>query len=320
MRLSKPRSMVDRKRSMRHLVRALVIMVAGTALAVAIPGVRDRGTLLLRKVSGASSASWSELAVRLLPHRWQDDASRMLGHWTVEWNRNLSFPLQLGSKTRLSYRISLGATPNLGSLDCHYTVLAEGQTPHPPHVHEDEEIIVPFVGDVDILRGRAADSTETQDERIGYGRLVYHTSSLPHTIRAVGPGPSGYLVLRWSAPASEGTPDGAVSAQSFDFGKPLAAEPSATEGRSRTLIFEGPTRLLHRLHAHVSFARPGEGSPPHQDPHDVAVIVIEGAVETTSGRVEAPGIIFHPAGRTHFLRSIGTQPARYLAIEFLKRN
>ena len=312
--------MVDLGGSMRRFAKAGVIIATGTALAVAIPGVRSRGTLLFRKVSGTSSEPWSDLAVRLVPHQWQEDVSRMLGHWTVEWNRQLSFPLQLGSKNRLSYRIFLGATPNLGSLDCHYTVLAGGQTPHPPHVHEDEEIIVPFVGDVDILRTAAADSTETRDERIGYGRLVYHSSRLPHTIRAVGPGPSGYLVLRWSAPAREGTPDGAVSAQSFDFGKVLVAEPAATEGRSRTVIFEGPTRLLRRLHAHASFARPGEGSAPHQDPHDVAVIVLQGAVETTSGRVEAPGLIFHPAGRTHFLRNVGAQPARYLAIEFLERD
>jgi quercetin dioxygenase-like cupin family protein len=256
----------------------------------------------------------------MVPYRWQEGARRILGHWAVEWTRHLSFPLRLGSKTRVSYSIFLGATPNLASLDCHYTVLAEGQTPHPPHVHDDEEIIIPLVGDVDIMRAAAADSGETQDERIGFGRLVYHASRLPHTIRAVGPGPSGYLVLRWSAPAVEQAPDGAVSARSFDLGGVLAAQPAATEGRSKTLIFEGPTRLLRRLHAHTSFARPGEGSAPHRDPHDVAVVVLQGAVETTSGRVEAPGIIFHPAGRTHFLRSVGIQPARYLAIEFLERD
>jgi len=50
------------------------------------------------------------------------------------------------------------------------------------------------------------------------------------------------------------------------------------------------------------------------------VVILQGAVETTTGRLEAPSVIFHPAGRTHFLRSVGMQPARYLAIEFLKRD
>ncbi len=305
---------------MNRFAKAGVIIAVGVAIAVAVPGIRERAALLVRKIAGSSTKPWSEVAVQMVPHRWQRGARKMLGYGAEEWSRHLDFPLQLDSQNRLMYSIFRGTTPNLGSLDCHYTVLAEGQTPHPPHVHDDEEIILPLVGKVDIMRAAAADSAETQDERIGSGRLVYHASRLPHTIRAVGPGPSGYLVLRWSAPTGEETPDGAVPAQSFDFGKVLAAEPAPTEGRSRTLIFEGPTRLLRRLHAHASFAQPGEGSAPHQDPHDVAVIVLEGAVETTSGRVEAPGVIFHPAGRTHFLRSVGRQPARYLAIEFLERN
>jgi hypothetical protein len=305
---------------MRRFAKVGIIIATSAAIVVSVPQVRRRGALLVSKVAGSSTDPWREVVVKMVPHRWQEGARSILGYWTVEWSRHLNFPLQVDSQKGLSYSIFLGATPNLDLLDCHYTVLAEGQIPHPPHVHDEEEIIIPFVGSVDILRAAAADSNKTQDERISFGQMVYHASRLPHTIRAVGPGPSGYLVLRWSAPASGGSHDGAVSAQCFDLGQVLTAEPAATEGRTSTLIFEGPTRLLRRLHAHASFARPGEGSPPHQDPHDVAVIVLEGAVETTSGRVEAPGIIFHPAGRTHFLRSVGTQPARYLAIEFLERD
>jgi len=305
---------------MHRFMKAAVLIGVCAAMTLAIPGIRQRCSLLIDRIVGSSTEPWSKVAVQMVPHRWQEGARRMLGHWAVEWTRHLSFPSQLGSKTHFIYRIFLGATPNLTSLDCHYTVLAEGQIPHPPHVHDDEEIIIPLVGDVDIMRAAAADSTETQNERIGFGRLVYHASRLPHTIRAVGPGASGYLVFRWSAPAGDGSPDGALPARSFDFGGLLAAQPVATGGRSRTLIFEGPTRLLRRLHAHASFAQLGEGSAPHEDPHDVAVVVLQGAVETTSGRVEAPSVIFHPAGRTHFLRSVGVQPARYLAIEFLERD
>jgi hypothetical protein len=255
----------------------------------------------------------------MAPHRWQKRARKILRPGE-EWNRHLNFPLQLGSEKVRMYSMSRDPTPNLDSLDCHYTVLAEGQTPHPPHVHDDEEIIIPLVNSVDILRASAADLTTTREKRISFGKFVYHASRLPHTIRAVGPGPSAYLVLRWSASAGEGTPDGAIPAQTFDFAKAFNSEPLAAEGLVRTLIFEGPTRLLRRLHVHASLARLGEGSDPHEDAHDVAVIVLDGTVETTSGRVEAPGVIFHPAGRTHFLRSLGPQPARYLAIEFLQRN
>jgi hypothetical protein len=305
---------------MHRLVKVGIGIGICIAIAIAVPGIRERGSLLLGRIAGSSTEPWSEVAVQMVPFRWQEGVRGMLAHWAVEWSQPLTFPLQLGSESRLSHSIYLGATPNLAWLDCHYTVLAEGRTPHPPHVHDDEEMIIPLVGDVDILRAASSDSTDTRDERIGFGRLVYHESRLPHTIRAAGPGPSAYLVLRWSAPAISGTLDGAVPAQSYDFGRAPGAELAETQGQSKTLIFEGPTRLLSRLHVHTTIARLGAGSAPHRDPHDVAVVVLEGAVETTSGRVEAPGIIFHPAGRTHFLRSVGARPARYLAIEFLERN
>ena len=172
-------------------------------MTAAIPGIRQRSSLLIGRMVGSSTEPWSKVAVQVVPYRWRESARRLLGHWVVEWTRPLHFPLQLGSKTHLIHSIFLGATPNLTKLDCHYTVLAEGQTPHPPHVHNDEEIIIPLVGEVDIMRATAADSSETQDERIGLGRLVYHASRLPHTIRAVGPGASSYLVLRWSAAAGD---------------------------------------------------------------------------------------------------------------------
>lgn len=304
-----------------RLAKAGIAIAAVAAIAVCIPGVRDRGALLFRKATGSSKEPWNEVLTQMAPFRWQEQARRFLANWMEEWSRQLDFPLQLGSESRRSYIIFEGPTPNLNWFDCHYSVLAEGQVPHPPHVHDDEEVIIPLVGSVDVLRADAADSKETRGERVGFGRLVFHASRLPHTIRAVGPGPSAYLVFRWSTTTSQPAAEGSISAQSFDFGKVLAAEPPSTQGRSMNLVFEGPTRFLRRLHTHASFARPGEGSAPHHDPHDVAVVVLEGTLETTGhGRVTAPGVIFHPAGRTHSLRSVGAQPARYLAIEFLAKD
>ncbi len=238
----------------------------------------------------------------------------------MEWSRHLDFPSDLDGLTRRSHRIFLGPTPNLNNLDCHYTVLAEGQTPHPPHVHDDEEIIIPIVGDVAIIRSDAAGWGETREEPGGFGRLVYHSPRLPHTIRAVGPGPAGYLILRWFSPAGAAEPEGAVKGRTYDFREALADAPPDAEDRARVDVFQGPTTALTRLHAHLSFARPGAGSSPHQDAHDVAIVVLEGAVETTTGRVDAPGVIFHPAGKTHFIRAVGDRPARYLAIEFDERS
>jgi hypothetical protein len=189
-----------------RFAKAGVIIAVGVAVVVCIPGVRWRGRLLVSKITGSSTKPWSDVAVQMVPSRWQEGARRKLGHRKVEWSRPLSFPLQLDSQKYRLHGIFDGSTPNLVMLDCHYSVLGEGQPPHPPHVHDEEEVIIPLVGEVDIIRAAAADSTVTRDERISFGRLVYHSSRLPHTIRAVGPGPSGYLVLRWSAPAGERIP------------------------------------------------------------------------------------------------------------------
>src|SRR5262245_37187787 len=112
-----------------------ILLAIVLVLAFSVSGIRERGILVVRKLAGSSTESWSEVAVQLIPYRWQEKARRFLGHWADEWSQPLSFQRGLGNQKRRSYPIYLGATPNLGSLDCHYTILAEGQTPHPPHVH-----------------------------------------------------------------------------------------------------------------------------------------------------------------------------------------
>src|SRR5437762_3730477 len=105
---------------MNRLAKFGVIVAIVAVLALAIPGVRERGMLLVRKIAGTSKVSWSDVAVQMVPFRWQEAVRRRLGYWTFEWNRHLSFPLQLDAQKRRSYEIFLGATPNLDSLDCHY--------------------------------------------------------------------------------------------------------------------------------------------------------------------------------------------------------
>ncbi|MEW5975899.1 MAG: hypothetical protein AB1898_08855 [Acidobacteriota bacterium] len=313
--------MANRKAPKRLLVKAgVVLVIVFLVLAISVPGARERGMLLFAKLTGSSTTAWREVAVQMLPFRWQERARQLIPRRAVEWNRQLDFPLPPDSKQRVSHILFEGPTPNLRVLDCHFTVLPQDQIPHPPHVHDDEEIILPLSGEVDIIRADTADAEKIQVERVGFGYLVYHPSRLPHTIRAVGPGPSGYLVFRWSTAPDTAMPREAIAPQSFDLRNALDAAPGGLEHLSRSLIFEGPTRHLARLHAHLSFARPGYGSEPHQDPHDVAVLVLRGSVETTTGRVEAPGVIFHPARKTHFLRNVGEGTAQYLAIEFLKRD
>ncbi|HET7446590.1 MAG TPA: hypothetical protein VFJ49_01495 [Methyloceanibacter sp.] len=59
---------------------------------------------------------------------------------------------------------------------------------------------------------------------------------------------------------------------------------------------EGPSAYLSKLHSHLSILQPGAGYAPHQDGHDVAIVVLDGTVETMGRVVEPYGVVFYAAG------------------------
>ena len=48
----------------------------------------------------------------------------------------------------------------------------------------------------------------------------------------------------------------------------------------------------------------------------MAIIILEGEVETLGERVKPCSVIFHPAGESHGMRNPGGSPARYVVFEF----
>jgi quercetin dioxygenase-like cupin family protein len=79
------------------------------------------------------------------------------------------------------------------------------------------------------------------------------------------------------------------------------------------------TANLEKLHGHTSTLTPGAGYDPHADPYDVAIIVLEGEVETLGKRVGPHGVIFYAAGEPHGIRNPGYTIARYIVFEFHHR-
>lgn len=62
--------------------------------------------------------------------------------------------------------------------------------------------------------------------------------------------------------------------------------------------------------------KPGAAYAAHVDAYDVAIVVLEGEVETLGQRVGAHGLIFYPAGEAHGMSNPGPALARYLVFEF----
>jgi quercetin dioxygenase-like cupin family protein len=95
-----------------------------------------------------------------------------------------------------------------------------------------------------------------------------------------------------------------------------APHPEVAEGFRLRAVLDGATENLRKLHCHVSALAPGAGYEPHVDAYDVAIIVLEGEVQTLEQRVKPHGVIFYPAGERHGMRNPGPDAARYVVFEF----
>ena len=208
------------------------------------------------------------------------------------------------------YPLFRGATAAIDRLGCHVSVLTPGSCPHPPHTHDDDELLLMLAGEAELL---LPEDPEGQERRpIAAGELVYYPAHFPHSLVGVSEEPATYLMFKWMSP-----PTG--KEKLLPFGQHTlreSAAPPAGKPFHQRPLFEGATRGLRKLHAHLSTLAPGAGYEPHADAYDVAIVVLEGEVETLGERVEPFGVVFYPAGEPHGMRNPGPGVARYVVFEF----
>ena len=84
-------------------------------------------------------------------------------------------------------------TATLDELELHITTLNPGQTPHEPHRHPDEEVLIVQQGTVETLLG-------DRTERVGPGSVIFQAANQLHGIRNVGEVPAVYHVIKWNSP------------------------------------------------------------------------------------------------------------------------
>jgi len=114
-------------------------------------------------------------------------------------------------------------------------------------------------------------------------------------------------MLKWFKQFTEtGSP---LAFGQYDMFDPEQA-PEIREGFCPHLMFEGPTAYVRKPHGHTSTLSPGGGYDPHMDDYNVAVIVLEGEIETLGERVRPHGVIFYAAGEPHGMRNPGKTRAR----------
>jgi len=207
-----------------------------------------------------------------------------------------------------------GVSPVLDELSAHVSVLNPGHSPHPPHAHLSEEILVVLDGEAEIVIASAVDDPAPRTETLRSGDWTYYPAYQHHTIRCRTGRPVTYLMFRWHALPLPDDPArlGLQIERAADY-----TPPSIEPGRIRTsLVFEGPTAHCGLLHAHRTRVTRGGGYEPHDDEHDVAIVLLSGKVRTLGRTVRAPAVLYYPAGVDHDLRGAGAAPADYLVFEF----
>jgi mannose-6-phosphate isomerase-like protein (cupin superfamily) len=204
-----------------------------------------------------------------------------------------------------------GSTADVRSMSCHASVLTPGRCPHPPHRHDEEELLLLLAGEVELV---LPDASGDQRRRLRSGECVYYPARFTHTLETVGGEPANYLMFKWAGDGTS-TRDPLLGFGRFDLSG--ATDGSGAEGTFHVRdLFAGPTAFLRTLHGHVSTLAPGSGYDPHIDAYDVAIVMLEGECETLGERVGPHSVIFYPAGEPHGMRNSGAVAATYVVFEF----
>ena len=114
---------------------------------------------------------------------------RKLFSTTFDWNDVKPESTKVGA-VRHFFRLE---TATLRELECHVTTLNAGETPHPPHRHPEEEVIV-------VREGQVESFIEGKTRRLGPGSVIVHGSNELHGLTNVGQVPAVYHVFKWTLP------------------------------------------------------------------------------------------------------------------------
>ena len=131
-----------------------------------------------------TSAALTLAGVATLPAR-----APVLGSAIFDWTSLKAQP----NKTGAVRRVVQSPTATLDELEIHVTTLSPGETPHPPHKHPAEELIIVKEGTVEAL-------VNGQRQRVGPGSIVFQASKQEHALWNVGDGPATYHVIQWKSP------------------------------------------------------------------------------------------------------------------------
>ena len=86
--------------------------------------------------------------------------------------------------------------PTLDELEIHISTLAPGKSPHAPHQHQHEELLIIKEGTLETFQSGAT-------RRVGAGGIIFQASNELHNVTNVGTTPATYFVIGWEIPGAK---------------------------------------------------------------------------------------------------------------------
>jgi XRE family transcriptional regulator, regulator of sulfur utilization len=86
-------------------------------------------------------------------------------------------------------------TPTLDELEIHISTLNPGKSPHAPHQHQHEELLIIKDGTLETFQSGAT-------RRVGPGGIIFQASNELHNVTNVGQSPATYYVIGWTVPGA----------------------------------------------------------------------------------------------------------------------
>ena len=82
-------------------------------------------------------------------------------------------------------------TPTLDELEIHISTLEPGKSPHAPHQHQHEELLIIKDGTLETFQSGAR-------RKVGPGGIIFQASNELHNVTNVGQAPATYYVIGWT--------------------------------------------------------------------------------------------------------------------------
>lgn len=115
----------------------------------------------------------------------------VMGSTVFDWNAMTPKATETGSVRP----VCKSRTATLDELEIHVTTLEPGKSPHPPHRHPNEELVI-------IRQGTVEAFENGEWKRLGPGSVIFSASNQLHGLRNVGSEPAVYHVVNWKTGAT----------------------------------------------------------------------------------------------------------------------